>query len=113
MKNPFIPIPKRVCDYLEQSSSGAAQAVRMLTEVRFCYESMKPIEGFDAIYAEYATTFCRYPDDFMAKVVRQTKEDLFMWWGAHREKIRAGLVLLAAQEDANRTIPADGKIGGV
>jgi hypothetical protein len=33
--------------------------------------------------------------------VRQTKEDLFMWWGAHREKIRAGLVLLAAQEDAS------------
>ena len=95
-----------------RASSGAAQAVRMLTEVRFCYESMKPIEDFDAIYAEYATTFCRYPDDFMAKVVRQTKEDLFMWWGAHREKIRAGLVLLAAQEDANRTIPADGKIGG-
>ena len=97
---------------LGQSNVGAAQAVRMLTEVRFCYESMKPIEDFDAIYAEYATTFCRYPDDFMAKVVRQTKEDLFLWCGAHREKIRAGLVLLAAQEDANRTIPADGKIGG-
>jgi hypothetical protein len=71
------------------------------TEVRFKYESMKPIDGYDAIYAEYATTFGRYPDDFMSKVVRQTKEDLFMWWGAHREKIRAGLVLLAAQEDAS------------
>mgnify|MGYP006346891295 CR=1 FL=1 len=32
MKNTFIPIPKRVCDYLEQSSSGATRAVRMLTQ---------------------------------------------------------------------------------
>ena len=83
----------------QPSQAPVVQAVQ--TEVRFKYESMKPIDGYDAIYAEYATTFGRYPDDFMSKVVRQTKEDLFMWWGAHREKIRAGLVLLAAQEDAS------------
>jgi hypothetical protein len=84
---------------LQPSQAPVVQAVQ--TEVRFKYESMKPIDGYDAIYAEYATTFGRYPDDFMSRVVRQTKEDLFMWWGAHREKIRAGLVLLAAQEDAS------------
>jgi len=83
----------------QPSQAPVVQAVQ--TEVRFKYESMKPIDGYDAIYAEYATTFGRYPDDFMSRVVRQTKEDLFMWWGAHREKIRAGLVLLAAQEDAS------------
>ena len=86
-------------DAAQPSQAPVVQAVQ--TEVRFKYESMKPIDGYDAIYAEYATTFGRYPDDFMSKVVRQTKEDLFMWWGAHREKIRAGLVLLAAQEDAS------------
>ncbi len=89
--------PAPVAD--QPSQAPVVQAVQ--TEVRFKYESMKPIDGYDAIYAEYATTFGRYPDDFMSKVVRQTKEDLFMWWGAHREKIRAGLVLLAAQEDAS------------
>lgn len=54
-------------------------------------ESMTPVEGCDEIYKHYATTFGRTPDAFMAKVVGETKQRLMMWWGYHRETIRAAL----------------------
>jgi hypothetical protein len=60
--------------------------------VNFEFETLEPLEGIDRIYAEYSKTFGRLPDAFMAHVVAQTKEDLFIWWGAHRERIRAALV---------------------
>lgn len=93
-------LAERIAKIAEQGA--ASQAVQAEpVEVRFKYEGLTPVKGYDAIYAEYSTTFGRYPDAFMAKVVSQVKQDLFMWWGAHREKIRAGLVLLEAQ-DADR-----------
>jgi len=101
---------KCTCSVLD----AAPQAVQAEpVEVRFKYEGLTPVEGYDAIYAEYSTTFGRYPDAFMAKVVSQVKQDLFMWWGAHREKIRAGLVLLEAQDAdrAARVSPAQDKSG--
>jgi hypothetical protein len=64
-----------------------------VTEVRFEFEHLPPVEGLDRIYDEYAQTFGRYPDEFMAQTVAQVKEDLFIWWGAHRERIREALVL--------------------
>jgi hypothetical protein len=64
-----------------------------MTLVNFEFESLPPVEGMDRIYAEYSKTFGRTPDAFMAQVVEQTKEDLFIWWAAHRERIREALVL--------------------
>lgn len=63
-----------------------------MIEVNFEFEALSPLDGMDRIYSEYAKTFGREPDDFMGQVVAQTKEDLFMWWGTHRERIRAALV---------------------
>lgn len=71
--------------------------------VNFEFESLTPLEGMDRIYAEYAKTFGRYPDAFMAQVVGQTKEDLFIWWGAHREKIRVALVAAGMTEALPRS----------
>lgn len=70
--------------------------------INFEFESLPPLDGMDRIYAEYSKTFGRLPDEFMAKVVGQTKADLFIWWGAHRERIRDALV---AAEEAERLNP--------
>ena len=72
----------------------------MATEVRFEFEGMPPVEGMDRIYADYRKTFGRHPDAFMAQVVEHTKEDLFIWWGSHRERIRAALVAADPGEEA-------------
>lgn len=67
-------------------------------------ESISPLEGYDEIYKHYATTFGRTPDAFMQKVVGETEQRLMMWWGAHRESIRAALVL---QESTSITSSAN------
>jgi len=56
--------------------------------VDFSVESMTPIDGMDYIYQHYSTTFNRTPDAFMRKVVAETKELLFIWWGTHRDALR-------------------------
>lgn len=57
----------------------------------FEFETLTALEGIDKIYKNYATTFGRFPDAFMAEVVAQTKEDLFIWWATNREEIREAL----------------------
>jgi hypothetical protein len=76
-----------------QSADSAMEVLRDPVTANFSFETLSPLDGMDAIYAEYAKTFGRFPDAFMAKVVAQTKEDLFIWWGAHRERIREALAL--------------------
>ncbi len=68
-----------------------------MTLVNWEFETLPPLEGADQIYAKYSKTFGRLPDAFMAEVVAQTKQDLFIWWGAHREDIREALVDLEAK----------------
>lgn len=72
-----------------------AEARPQLVEMDWSVEGMKPLDGMDYIMADYARTFGRTPDAFMAEIVAKTKQRLFVWWGAHREAIRAAL---AAQE---------------
>ena len=54
-------------------------------------ESMSPVEGCDEIFKHYTTTFNRTPDALMGKVVKESEKRLMIWWGAHRETIRAAL----------------------
>lgn len=74
-----------------QAALSQAQPDGVSFELDTAVESMTAIEGLDYIFKHYATTFNRTPDVFMQKVVRETKENLFMWWGVHREQLKAAL----------------------
>lgn len=91
---PWVPANmKAAADLIEamQAALSQAQPDGEWFEVDTTVESMTAIEGLDYIFKHYATTFNRTPDVFMQKVVRETKENLFMWWGVHREQLKAAL----------------------
>ncbi len=59
--------------------------------VDFSPEGMNPLEGFEYIWDNYATTHGRIPDAYMRQTVAETKDRLLTWFSFHREAIRAAL----------------------
>lgn len=55
-------------------------------------ETEDPVREMDVIFAEYSKTFGRYPDSAMAETVAKVKQMLLMWWGWHRDTVRAALI---------------------
>jgi hypothetical protein len=89
---PIQPEPEGQSEGHSVAGASSAASTAEPLSLNFEFESLPPLDGMDQIYTEYAKTFGRYPDAFMAQVVRQTKEDLFIWWASHRELIREAFI---------------------
>ncbi len=87
------PFATMITNGLKTELTEAQYTDMMKNSVRvdMSLETMTPLEGFDHIYKHYSTTFGRYPDEFMRKVMAETEQRLVLWWSTHRDEIRAAL----------------------
>jgi hypothetical protein len=64
-------------------------------------ETNDPIAEMDAIEAEHAKSYGRFPDAAMGRTVEKVKTMLYGWWSWHKSTVRATLVEADLRPDPN------------